>query len=144
MSKLAIKTPGPESDPPAAQAVPEQRSAISVAYQGAPGAYSEGAALKAVPGCQPLPCEQFDTAFEAISQWLADRAVLPIENSLGGSIHAVYDLLIRRAARRARGVRVRVSPVCCVAMAAAMRIALCMELVERVHWHKSGSLTQQR
>ena len=84
--------------PAAAQAAPEQRGAASVAYQGAPGAYSEGAALKAVPGCQPLPCEQFETAFEAISQWMAERAVLPIENSLGGSIHAVYDLLIRRAA----------------------------------------------
>ena len=75
---------------------------MSVAYQGLPGAYSEGAALKAVPGCQPLPCEQFETAFEAISQWMAERAVLPIENSLGGSIHAVYDLLMRRAARHAR------------------------------------------
>ena len=64
-----------------------------VAYQGAPGAYSEGAALKAVPDGEPLPCEQFEVAFQALSQWLAERAVLPIENSVGGSIHTVYDLL---------------------------------------------------
>ena len=34
-------------------------------------------------------------AFQALEQGLVDRAVLPIENSLGGSIHPVYDLLIR-------------------------------------------------
>lgn len=53
------------------------------------------AALKACPGWEPLPCEQFETAFEALSQWMAERAALPVENSLGGSIHAVYDLLLR-------------------------------------------------
>lgn len=63
--------------------------------QGVPGAYSEGAALKACPGWETLPCEQFETAFQALSQWMAERGVLPIENSLGGSIHAVYDLLLR-------------------------------------------------
>eukprot|EP00884_Botryococcus_braunii_P016597 jgi/Botrbrau1/3620/Bobra.0204s0014.1 len=66
-----------------------------VAYQGVPGAYSEAAALRACPGSQPLPCEQFELAFQALSQWLAERAVLPIQNSLGGSIHDVYDLLNR-------------------------------------------------
>ena len=68
---------------------------MRVAYQGAPGAYSEGAALAAYQDCTPIPCEQFEVAFQALSQWIADRAVLPIENSLGGSIHSVYDLLLR-------------------------------------------------
>lgn len=36
--------------------------------QGVPGAYSEMAALKACPGWEPLPCEQFETAFQALSQ----------------------------------------------------------------------------
>jgi arogenate/prephenate dehydratase len=78
------------------QGVVQQR----VAYQGIPGAYSEGAALRACPGCEPLPCEQFELAFQALSQWLAERAVLPIQNSLGGSIHEVYDLLNRWEAGR--------------------------------------------
>ncbi|CAM8909983.1 unnamed protein product [Rhodiola kirilowii] len=70
-------------------------SHLRVAYQGVRGAYSESAAEKAYPNCEAVPCEQFDTAFEAVERWLVDRAVLPIENSLGGSIHRNYDLLLR-------------------------------------------------
>jgi len=70
-------------------------SPLRIAYQGVPGAYSEVAALKAVPLGEPYPCAQFETAFQTVSQWMADMAVLPVENSLGGSIHAVYDLLLR-------------------------------------------------
>ncbi|KAM0996467.1 hypothetical protein ACFX2I_006436 [Malus domestica] len=70
-------------------------SRLRVAYQGVHGAYSESAAEKAYPNCEAVPCEQFDTAFEAVERWLVDRAVLPIENSLGGSIHRNYDLLLR-------------------------------------------------
>nr|XP_043615482.1 arogenate dehydratase 2-like [Erigeron canadensis] len=68
---------------------------LRVAYQGVSGAYSESAAEKAYPNCQTVPCEQFDIAFQAVENWIADRAVLPIENSLGGSIHRNYDLLLR-------------------------------------------------
>ena len=68
---------------------------LRVAYQGMPGAYSEAAALTAYPTCDPCPCEQFENAFEATEQWTADRAVLPFENSLGGSIHRNYDLILQ-------------------------------------------------
>lgn len=71
------------------------RSRLRVAYQGLPGAYSESAAAKAYPNCEAVPCELFETAFDAVDRWLVDRAVLPIENSLGGSIHRNYDLLLR-------------------------------------------------
>jgi len=70
-------------------------SQVRVAYQGVPGAYSEAAALKAYPQCEAVPCEQFEAAFQAVELWLVDKAVLPIENSLGGSIHRNYDLLLR-------------------------------------------------
>ncbi|XP_074329433.1 arogenate dehydratase/prephenate dehydratase 1, chloroplastic isoform X2 [Apium graveolens] len=70
-------------------------SKVRVAYQGVPGAYSEAAALKAYPKCETVPCDQFEAAFKAVELWLVDKAVLPIENSVGGSIHRNYDLLLR-------------------------------------------------
>lgn len=36
-----------------------------------------------------------DFPFQAVELWLVDKAVLPIENSVGGSIHRNYDLLLR-------------------------------------------------
>ncbi|KFK43138.1 hypothetical protein AALP_AA1G085000 [Arabis alpina] len=74
---------------------PMHGSNLRVAYQGVPGAYSEAAAGKAYPNCQAVPCDQFEVAFQAVELWIADRAVLPVENSLGGSIHRNYDLLLR-------------------------------------------------
>lgn len=70
-------------------------SKVRVAYQGVPGAYSEAAAIKAYPECETVPCDQFEAAFQAVELWLVDKAVLPIENSVGGSIHRNYDLLLR-------------------------------------------------
>lgn len=74
---------------------PMHGSELRVAYQGVPGAYSEAAAGKAYPNCEAIPCDQFEVAFQAVELWIADRAVLPVENSLGGSIHRNYDLLLR-------------------------------------------------
>ncbi|XP_058197983.1 arogenate dehydratase 1-like [Rhododendron vialii] len=74
---------------------PMHGSTLRVAYQGVPGAYSEAAAGKAYPNCEAIPCDQFEVAFQSVELWIADRAVLPVENSLGGSIHRNYDLLLR-------------------------------------------------
>ncbi|XP_073309717.1 arogenate dehydratase 2-like isoform X4 [Primulina huaijiensis] len=73
----------------------DEEPRLRVAYQGVPGAYSESAALKAYPICEPVPCPDFETCFLAVESGLVDRALLPIENSLGGSIHRNYDLLFR-------------------------------------------------
>ncbi|KAI4304723.1 hypothetical protein MLD38_040198 [Melastoma candidum] len=74
---------------------PLHGSRLRVAYQGVPGAYSEAAAAKAFPNCEAIPCDQFEVAFQSVELWIADRAVLPVENSLGGSIHRNYDLMLR-------------------------------------------------
>ncbi|XP_030539628.1 arogenate dehydratase/prephenate dehydratase 1, chloroplastic-like isoform X1 [Rhodamnia argentea] len=74
---------------------PENKSKMRIAFKGVPGSFSEDAALKAYPNCETVPCDEFEEAFKAVELWLVDKAVLPIENSSGGSLHRNYDLLLR-------------------------------------------------
>ena len=67
---------------------------MRVAYQGEPGAYSEAALLRFNPAADPLPRETFDEVFRAVQERKATHGVLPIENSIGGTIHHNYDLLL--------------------------------------------------
>lgn len=67
---------------------------MRIAYQGEPGAYSEAAALRFTDHADLLACESFEQVFEAVDQGKATHGVLPVENSIGGSIHRNYDLLL--------------------------------------------------
>ena len=83
---------------------------LRVGFQGEPGAYSEEAAL-ALFGrdVEAVPCDSFDQVFEGVERALFDYGVVPVENSLAGSIHRNYDLLLAaRPAhhRRAQPARV--------------------------------------
>jgi len=69
---------------------------MSIAYQGEPGAFSEAAARRVDPDAQLVPCRSFDEVFDAVQAGTSDYGVLPIENSIGGSIHRNYDLLVER------------------------------------------------
>lgn len=67
-----------------------------IAFQGETGAYSEQAARAFWGnGCQVLPCRTFHEAFVAAAEGRAQAAVIPIENSLAGSVHQNYDLLLQ-------------------------------------------------
>ncbi len=66
---------------------------MTVGYQGEPGAYSEAACGALTPKCEPRGYASFADVFEALASGEVDRAVLPVENSLFGSVHIVYDLL---------------------------------------------------
>ncbi|XWS69854.1 hypothetical protein CRYUN_Cryun04dG0213900 [Craigia yunnanensis] len=74
---------------------PDDSLKVRISFKGILGSYSEDAALKAYPKCETVPCDEFEDAFKAVELWLAEKAVLPIENSSGGSIHRNYDLLLR-------------------------------------------------
>jgi arogenate/prephenate dehydratase len=65
-----------------------------VAFQGEPGAYSEAAAQRYAPEATLLPCPSFEDVFRAVEGGTALFGVLPIENSIGGTIHRNYDLLL--------------------------------------------------
>src|ERR1051325_204763 len=68
---------------------------MRVAYQGERGAFSEDAAHKLLGSeIETLPNRTFDEMFESVSSGVARYAVVPIENSLAGSIHKNYDLLV--------------------------------------------------
>ena len=67
-----------------------------VAFQGERGAYSEAASVNYLgPAITPLPCESFDLIFDRVTAGAADKGIIPVENSLAGSIHRNYDLLLR-------------------------------------------------
>ena len=66
-----------------------------IAFQGERGAFSEEAALKiAGPHATLVPRPTFEAAFSAIDDKLADYILAPIENSLAGSVHRSFDLLV--------------------------------------------------
>jgi len=68
---------------------------VRLAYQGEPGAYSEAAALVyGGPQVETMPCKSFDEVFEAVVRKRATHGVVPLENSIGGTIHRNYDLLL--------------------------------------------------
>ena len=68
---------------------------MRVAFQGEPGAYSEQAVFNHFDAVETQPCESFDRVFEAVVAGTCDQGLIPIENSLAGSIHQNYDLLLQ-------------------------------------------------
>jgi prephenate dehydratase len=72
------------------------RTSSAVAFQGEPGAYSEQAARQFF-GEQivTLPCRTFAGVFEAVEQGQAAHSLLPIENSLAGTVVPAYNELLR-------------------------------------------------
>jgi prephenate dehydratase len=65
-----------------------------VAFQGEPGAYGEMATLSQFPNAELLPAKSFQIVFQSLESGAVDFAVIPIENSIEGSVNETYDLLL--------------------------------------------------
>ena len=105
---------------------------MRTAYQGEPGAYSEAAAAEFHPGADLMPCPSFEAVFDAVSSGAATDGVLPVENTIGGSIHRNYDLLVEHDLPIVGEVEVAVEH-CLLAYPGTARDA-----IRRVYSHPQG------
>jgi prephenate dehydratase len=64
------------------------------AFQGERGAYGEMAALQYFPDAELVPLKSFQDVFDAAESGKVDYAVVPVENSIEGSVNEIYDLLL--------------------------------------------------
>src|SRR5579875_1575638 len=74
----------------------EKKKTISAAFQGETGAFSFAAARKLLGSkVKTIACLSFQDVFQAVESGAVTHAVIPIENTLYGSVHENYDHLVR-------------------------------------------------
>lgn len=82
---------------------------MKIAIQGEAGSFSHEAAQRMVPGCQVVSCARSVEVFDRVENGSAAAAVIPIENSLAGTVAEHADLLLDRHVfiRRESFLRIR-------------------------------------
>jgi prephenate dehydratase len=86
----------------------QEKKKIRVAIQGELGSNSHMAALAMLGDIDIVPCTVSPEVFEAVVNGQVDGAVLPIENSLHGSVAEHYDLLLEQAVKLVRESSLRI------------------------------------
>lgn len=71
---------------------------MKVAIQGELGSFSHEAARRMAAGCVLVPCARSTEVFDRLEKGSVHAAVIPIENSLAGSVAEHFDLLLARRA----------------------------------------------
>lgn len=75
--------------------MPVRKVKLTASFQGEPGAFSEIAARQLLGNqITVLPCQKFSDVFESLESGKVEAAVIPIENTLHGSVHENYDHLL--------------------------------------------------
>lgn len=110
-----------------------------VAFQGEVGAYSEEAALRFFgPSTQAKPFENLDGVFKVVHEGEMPFGIVPVENSLEGSISKVYDLLLESDVRVCGEIELRVSH-CLIANPGSR-----LDLIKKVYSHPQALAQCQR
>jgi len=86
----------------------KRAAAPKLAIQGELGAFSHEAAERMQPGCRVVPCARSLEVFDRLDNHSVDSAVIPIENSLAGSVLEHFDLLLAREVFVQRELRLRI------------------------------------
>jgi len=81
---------------------------MNLAYQGEIGAFSEEAAKRLYPSCDSFGVPSMEDVFLAVESQKAVRGIIPIENSLFGSVHINYDLLRKHDVKITGEVKLRI------------------------------------
>ena len=81
---------------------------MRVAFQGVKGAYSEDAVFSYDKSASTVECAEFVDLFEAVKGGRADLGMLPVENSIEGSVTAANDLLFQSDLKVVGEVMVRI------------------------------------
>lgn len=81
---------------------------MKIAIQGELGSFSHEAAEKMVAGARLVPCARSAEVFDRLERGTVSAAVVPIENTLAGSVAEHYDLLLSRNVHIEREFRLRI------------------------------------
>jgi prephenate dehydratase len=81
---------------------------MQVAIQGEAGSFSHEAAKRMLPGCRIISCARSAEVFDRVERGSVNAAVIPIENSLAGSVAEHFDLLLARKVWVQREFRLRI------------------------------------
>lgn len=83
---------------------------MRVAFQGERGAYSEEAAVQFFGAeVEVIPCRDLPSVFTAVESGRADFGVVPVENSIEGSVNETYDLLLSTGLKVSGEIYLRIS-----------------------------------
>ncbi len=81
---------------------------MKIAIQGELGSFSHEAAEAMLPSAKVVPCARSIKVFDRVKRGTVDGAVIPIENSLAGSVAEHLDLLLGREVHIVREFRLRI------------------------------------